>query len=114
MAYDIKENRLRRKEAVGMELLVKDFVMQMKLASGLNKVRAAHAWNEASGAARYTMDVNLYNGILYVVLNSSMARNQLYFQKDNIMAKMNELLDKDELFVRSSGAVQAIKNIVLK
>ena len=114
MAYDIKENRLRRKEAVGMELLVKDFVMQMKLASGLNKVRAAHAWNEASGAARYTLDVNLHNGILYVALNSSMARNQLYFQKENIMRQMNDILVKDELFVRPSDTVQVIKNIVLK
>ena len=114
MAYDIKENRLRRKEAVGMELLVKDFVMQMKLASGLNKVRAAHAWNEASGASRYTLDVNLHNGILYVVLNSSMARNQLYFQKENIMRQMNDVLLKDELFVRPADTVQIIKNIVLK
>ena len=97
-----------------MEALVRDFVRQMKLSSGLNKVRAAQAWNEASGAARYTIDVNLHNGILYVVLNSSMARNQLYFQKDAIMRQMNLLLDQDEMFVKPSGAPQAINSIVLK
>lgn len=114
MAYDNKDNRLRRKEAVGMEQLVKDFVRDMKLTSGMNRQRAAWAWNEASGASRYTLDVNLNKGVLYVALNSSMARNQLYFQREIIMKKINMLLDEDELFVKPSAEETAIKSIVLR
>ena len=112
MAYDNKDNRLRRKDAVGMEDLVQDFIREMKLSSGINRQRAAEAWNAVSGSSRYTIDVSLDKGILYVVLNSSMARNQLYFQKDVLLRKVNECLDADTLFVKGDGP--AVRNIVLK
>ena len=112
MAYDIKENRLRRKEAVGMEQLVQDFIREMKLSSGMNTQRAAEAWNSVSGASRYTLSVSLDKGVLYVVMNSSLARNQLYFQRDVLLKKINEYLDNDSLFVKGPGP--AVRNIVLK
>lgn len=113
MGYGSKDNGLRRKEAVGMEELVNDFIRDMKIASGINKLRAAEAWNTVSGASRYTLDVFLDKGILYVTLNSSMARNQLYFQKEILLSKINELLEADSLFVRKPGC-PALRNIVLK
>ena len=112
MAYDQKDNRFRRKEAVGMEQLVQDFIREMKIASGVNKHRAFEAWSAVSGASRYTLDVALDKGILYVTLNSSMARNQLYFQRDMLIGKMNEFLENDNLFVKGAGP--AVKNIVLR
>lgn len=95
-----------------MEQLVQDFIREMKLASGVNKHRAFDAWNTVSGASRYTLDVALEKGVLYVTLNSSMARNQLYFQRDVILTKINEFLDNDPMFVKGEGP--AIKSIVLK
>jgi hypothetical protein len=112
MAYDNRDDRFRRREPVGMEKLVQDFIREMKLASGVNKHRAFEAWNSVSGASRYTLDVNLDKGVLYVVLNSSMARNQLYFQRDVLLTKINEFLDKDPMFVKGAGP--AVKSIVLK
>ena len=96
-----------------MEKLVQDFIREMKISAGLNRQRAHEAWNEVSGAGRYTLDVSLDRGILYVTLNSSMARNQLYFQREVLLQKVNEYLEKDELFVGTPGA-PAIKSIVLK
>lgn len=113
MAYDNRENRLRRKEAVGMNQLVQDFIREMKIASGVNSQRAAEAWNTVSGASRYTLDVSLDKGVLYVTMNSSMARNQLYFQRDVLLARINEALDADQLFVKYPGQ-PAVKTIVLK
>ena len=113
MAYDNRDNRLRRKDAVGMEQLVQDFIREMKIASGVNRQRATEAWNAVSGASRYTLDVSLDKGIMYVTLNSSMARNQLYFQRDALRDKVNEFLDKDELFVKNSSS-PAVRSIVLK
>lgn len=95
-----------------MEQLVHDFIREMKIASGVNRQRAAEAWNDVSGASRYTLDVSLDKGVLYVTLSSSMARNQLYFQKDSLLEKINEYLDNDSLFVKGNGP--AVKNIVLK
>lgn len=112
MAYDIKDNRLRRKEAVGMESLVQDFIREMKLSAGVNAQRASQAWASVSGASRYTLDVTLDKGVLYVTLNSSVARNQLYFQRDALRDKMNRFLENDSLFIKGSGP--AVRNIVLK
>lgn len=112
MAYDAKLNKLRRKDAVGMEALVQDFIKDMKLASGVNQQRAVEAWNAVSGAAGYTLEVTLTRGVLYVTLNSSMARSQLYFQRDVLLRRMNDFLDKDQLYVKGDGP--AVKNIILK
>ena len=48
MAYDPKDNRLRRKDAVGMDRLIQEFIREMKIASGVNKCRAQEAWNHVS------------------------------------------------------------------
>jgi hypothetical protein len=113
MGYDNRDNRLRRKDAVGMDQLVQDFIREMKISSGVNRQRAAEAWSIVSGASRYTLDVSLDKGILYVTLNSSMARNQLYFQRDILKQRINEFLDNDGLFVKTVGS-QAVRSIVLK
>ena len=95
-----------------MEQLVQDFIREMKITSGVNRQRAVEAWNAVSGAAGYTLDVNLDKGILYVTLGSSLARNQLYFQRDVLVRKVNEFLENDSLFVKGNGP--AVRNIVLK
>ena len=112
MAYG--DNRIGRKEAVGMEALVSQFVREMKLSSGINQVRVTEAWNNASGAARYTLSVSYVGTFVYVTLSSSMARNQLYYQRDVIMEKMNTLLAADSLFVGKANGAAAVTNIILK
>lgn len=112
MAYG--DNRMGRKEAVGMESLVAQFIREMKLSSGINQVRVTDAWNTASGASRYTLSVSYVGTFVYVTLSSSMARNQLYYQRDLIMQKMNEILAADALFVGSPKGGAAVTNIILK
>jgi hypothetical protein len=114
MAYDGKNNRLRRKDAVGMEELVSQFVREMKLVSGLNRQRVAEARNVVSGAGRYTLSTAYEKGVLTCFISSSLVRNQLYFQRDVLQAKINEYLAADELFVDAPDGSPAVKTIVLK
>ena len=81
MAYDKNDNRLRRKDAVGMQQLVQDFIKDMKLVPGVNSQRAAEAWNVVSGASRYTLDVSLDKGILYVKQVRRFDKNRLFLPK---------------------------------
>lgn len=97
---------------MGMEQLVQEFIREMKLSAGVNRQRASEAWNMVSGASAYTLAVSLDKGILYVTLSSSLVRNQLYFQRDILIKKVNEFLESDSLFVKGEGP--AVKNIVLK
>lgn len=96
-----------------MNELVEEFIREMKLASGLNRQRVIAAWNAVSGAQRYTVDVFIKDKVLYCTMGSSMARNQLYFQKDVILAQINEYLEADELYVKE-GEAPYIKELVLK
>lgn len=115
MAYDGKTNRMRRHEAVGMDELVRQFIRDMRLSSGLNRQRVGEVWNEVSGASRYTLGVNFADGVLYCSISSSIVRNQLYFQKGALIQAMNEALRKDELFTwdwEKKG--NCIKTLVLK
>ncbi len=113
MAYDGRKNGLRRQEAVGMDKLVDQFIHDMKLASGLKKQRAEEAWNEVSGAGRYTLEVSLYNGIMTCVLSSSVVRNQLFHQRMLLVQSLNEYLKNDDLFT-AEGQEDVIKTLILK
>lgn len=114
MAYDGRNNKLRRQEAVGMEELVSQFIREMKLSSGLNRQRAADAWGAVSGAARYTLDVTFDRGIMICAISSSVVRNQLYFQRDVLLDKLNEYLKEDSLFVSDGKDDKIVKNLILR
>ena len=114
MAYDPRTNRMRRQDAVGMDELVKEFIREMRLSAGLNRQRIEEAWAKVSGAGMYTLDIRYDKGVLYCTINSSMVRNQLYFQRDVLVQKMNEYLEKDTMFVRDSRNSPIITNLILK
>ena len=105
---------LRRREAVGMDELMDMFVKNMKIASGLNSQRIADAWDEVTGAGRYTLDKYVRNGVLYCTMSSSMVRDRLSFQKIAIVEQINERLKSDPLFTPEDKKISFIKSIVLK
>ena len=107
-------NRIGRKDAQGMQELVSQFIREMKLSSGFNRQRVFEAWNEVSGASRFTSDMFFRNGMLYCTITSSVVRNQLYFQKDLLLRRMNEYLDKDELLVRDGKEVPFVRELILR
>ena len=110
----MKPVRIVRKTAVGMDQLVKEYIDSMKIASGLNTRRVFAAWDQASGAAQYTIKRYFRGGKLYITLNSSVVRNQLSFQKDALVEKINLLLDRDNLFTKEDPRVSWVQEIILK
>lgn len=94
-----------------MDELVTQFIREMKLSSGLEKQRVAEVWNEVSGAGRYTLDVIYERGVMTCLISSSVVRNQLYFQRDLLLKKLNETLSEDTLF---EGKDNIVKNLILR
>ena len=43
-------NRIGRKDALGMQELISQYIREMKLASGFNRQRIFEAWDVVSGA----------------------------------------------------------------
>lgn len=114
MAFDGRHNKLRRKEAVGMEDLMLQYLRDMKLTSGMNRQRATEAWNMVSGASRYTLSVTFERGVMTCAISSSLVRNQLYFQRDVLVEKLNEFLAADTLYDDGGKEGPAVKVLILK
>lgn len=108
------QSRISRKKTLSMDEVVSMYIKSMKLSSGLNTQCIFSAWDEASGAAPFTLKKFFRDGRLYITLNSSVVRNQLSFQKEALVEKMNDILSKNELFVRDDEKVSFVKELVLK
>ena len=103
-----------RKEALGMDQIVPQYIRAMKLSAGLNTQRVFAAWDEVSGVKDYTLRKYYRDGKLHVTLSSSMVRSHLEFQKDAILLAVNDFLRKDGLFVKDYDKVGFVKEIILK
>ena len=106
--------RIHRKEAVGMDKIVEEYIKSMKIAVGLNTQRVFAAWDACSGAGPFTLKRYFRSGTLYITLNSSVIRNQLSFQKAALIEKMNALLADDRLFTSDNRTVGYVQELVLK
>ena len=106
--------RLHRKEALGMDKIVEEYIRQMKLSTGLNTQRIFAAWDACSGAGRWTLRRFFRGGKLYITLGSSVMRSQLFLQKNLLVEKMNAFLAQDELFTKDNETVGFIKELILK
>lgn len=106
--------RLKRKEAIPLSNALQDFLRAYKLTAALNTQRVFEAWDEVSGAARYTTNRFYKDGKLYITTNSSVARSQLQFQKDILVERINELLSQDELFTKDDKFVGYVKQLIIK
>ena len=106
--------RIHRKEAVGMDKIVEAYIKSMKIAAGLNTQRVFAAWDACSGAASYTLRRFFRGGKLYITLNSSVVRSQLFLQKNLLIEKMNAFLSQDALFTNDNKTVGFIQELILK
>jgi len=115
MAEHKKRNYfIRRKEALSMEEVIEEYIKSAKLASGLNTQRIFAAWDECSGAGPFTLKRYFRSGTLYITLNSSVIRNQLSFQKSELIEKINATLSGDRLFMSDNHTVGYVKDLVLR
>ncbi len=106
--------RMARKKALSMDEVVSMYIKSMKLTAGLNTHRIFAAWDEASGAAPYTLKRFFRDGRLYITLSSSVVRNQLSFQAEALVEKMNSILARDGLFTKDDPRVSYVKELILK
>lgn len=97
-----------------MEEVIAMYIKSMKLSAGLNTQRIFAAWDDASGAGAFTLKKFFRDGKLYITLNSSVVRNQLSFQKDALLEKMNGILSEDELFTKDDSRVSFVEELILK
>jgi predicted nucleic acid-binding Zn ribbon protein len=68
------------------------FLRQYGLNNRYKEFRLLQSWNELMGPmiAKHTKDVKMFNGTLYVDLDSAPMRNELSFAKSRIIKNLND------------------------
>ena len=107
-------SRIARKQAVSIAEVLRDWLKSERLTVPLNTQRVFEAWDNASGAGRYTTKRFYRDGKLYITLSSSVIRSQLSFQKDAMLEKINSLLSDDPLFTDGELLAGKVKELILK
>ncbi|MDG1930374.1 MAG: DUF721 domain-containing protein [Flavobacteriaceae bacterium] len=87
----------RKDEPQPIEEVLRQFTAANKLEKGLDNVKIEALWAElmGSGVQAYTTSIKLVGETLYVSLSSSVLREELNYGKNNIIAILNEGLEKD-------------------
>lgn len=93
-----------------LKLLLKQYGLDREF----NCRRIYAAWDAASGAKAYTVRKYFREGKLYVTVNSSVLQSQLFFQRRDILRKINELLRDDELFSGNGDRTNPVKELIIK
>lgn len=105
--------KLQRKDAVAVGDLLPSVLRIMGIDGNLAARAVYDAWDEVTGAAPYTLDKSFVKGTLYCKISSSVLRNQLYFQKDAILEKMNAMLSANGLMAGNKGRF-LVRTLILK
>jgi len=96
---------MRRSKTISLAEAMKEYIREMNLEGKLLEVNLISSWEEVVGKAisSRTSRVYIRDHVLYVHLNSSVARNELMMLKEALREKLNE----------KSGR-EVIKDIVLR
>ena len=77
--------------------VLKQFIIQNKLETGMDVVNVREAWQNVmgNGVNTYTTEIQLKGNTLYVALSSAVLREELSYGKDKIITMINEELRKE-------------------
>lgn len=79
--------------------VLKAFIENNKLQSGMDKIDVEKAWKElmGNGVNTYTKEIILKGSTLYVTLSSAVLREELSYGKQKIITMLNDELRKEVL-----------------
>jgi len=88
---------MKRKAVQPISDILKEYLKEKKLNQGLLENRAIQYWERVLGpsVARSTRKIYMYQGTLYVELNSSVLRNELLMWKDRIIINLNQAIGEE-------------------
>ncbi len=74
--------------------ILQDFFARPEIAAKVAEGRIPEVWREVVGdlAANQTTDLRLENHVLYARIQSSVVRQELFYRRNSIAAKLNQVL----------------------
>jgi len=83
---------MRRSETQKLGDVLQDYVKALKIDKKLKEVELIAHWDELVGKtiAKRTEKVYIKNNTLFIVIKSSVVKNELYMIKDELLKRLNE------------------------
>ena len=90
---------------ISLQDAIKQFLQKSKLKTGIQALRIEHVWEEIMGktVAKYTDKIQIINSTLFITTTVAPLKNELLYQKEKIMERVNEALGE-----------MTIKEVVIK
>jgi len=79
---------------ISLQDAIKQFLDKSRLKSGIQSLRIEDIWEEVMGKtiAKYTDKIQLINHTLYITSTVAPLKNELLYQKEKIIERINEAL----------------------
>ena len=83
---------MRRSNTQSLAEALRDYISEMKMERKLKEVDVVQSWESLLGKtiARYTRNIYLSRGILYVEITSPVVKNELVMMREEIRLRMNK------------------------
>lgn len=79
---------------ISLQEAIQQFLRKSRLKSGIQSLRIEEVWEEVMGKtiAKYTDSIQLINSTLYITSTVAPLKNELLYQKEKIIDRINEAL----------------------
>lgn len=77
-----------------MQDAIKQFLKQSRIKGGIQAIQIEEVWEQIMGKtiARYTDNIQIINQTLFISSSVAQLKNELLYQKDKIIERVNEAL----------------------
>jgi hypothetical protein len=88
---------MRRNNTQSLAEVLRDYISEMKMDRKLKEVNVVQSWEAVLGKtiSRYTRNIYLSKGILFVEINSSVVKNELVMMREDIRKRLNDQADEE-------------------
>jgi len=79
---------------ISLQDAIQQFLQKSRLKSGIQALRIEEIWEEVMGKtiAKYTDKIQIINHTLYITSSVAPLKNELLYQKEKIIERVNEAL----------------------
>ena len=79
---------------ISLQDAIQQFLQKSRLKSGIQALRIEDIWEDVMGKtiARYTDKIQIINHTLYITSSVAPLKNELLYQKEKIIERVNEAL----------------------
>ncbi|MFW5773916.1 MAG: DUF721 domain-containing protein [Tangfeifania sp.] len=88
---------MRRSNTQSLAEALRDYISEMRMERKLKEVDVVQSWESLLGKtiARYTRNIYLSGGILFVEITSPVVKNELVMMREEIRQRMNKQANEE-------------------